>query len=61
MGCLDPGLFGLLSQVGLAVFLVAVSALTVFFKPIKKLFLRIIKGKRSIQTEIVSDHKDVID
>jgi hypothetical protein len=45
MGYLDPGLFGVLSQVGLAVLLLAVSAFSFFFKPIKKLFLRIFKRK----------------
>ena len=43
MGYLDPGLFGLLSQIGLAVFLIAVSAFTFFFKPIKKFFSRVFK------------------
>ena len=43
MGYLDPGLFGILSQVGLAVFLVLVSVFTFFFKPVKKFFLKIFK------------------
>jgi hypothetical protein len=47
MGYLDPGLFGMLSQVGLTVLLLAVSAFTFFFKPIKKAFLRLIKGKKA--------------
>ena len=59
MGYLDPGLFGILSQVGLAVFLVAVSAFAFFSKPIKKVFSRIFKGKRPNETETVSEQKDV--
>lgn len=46
MGYLDPGLFGILSQLGLAVFLVVVSAVTFFFKPIKTLFKRVFKKDR---------------
>jgi hypothetical protein len=45
MGYLDPGLFGILSQVGLTVFLLVTSAFVFFFKPIKKFFFRIFKGK----------------
>jgi hypothetical protein len=61
MGYLDPGLFGMLSQIGLAVFLIAVSAFAFFSKPIKKFFSRIFKGKRPNQTETVLDHKDIVD
>jgi len=38
MGYIDPGLFGIISQIGVAVGLVAVSAFAFLFKPIKKLF-----------------------
>ena len=47
MGYLDPGLFGILSQLGLAAFLVVVSAVTFFFKPIKTLFKRVFKKDRA--------------
>jgi hypothetical protein len=47
MGYLDPGLFGILSQVGLAIFLVLVSVFTFFFKPVKKFFRRFLKIKES--------------
>jgi hypothetical protein len=47
MGYLDPGLFGLLSQIGLAIFLIVVSAFTFFLKPIKKFFNRIFKKEES--------------
>lgn len=43
MGYLDPGLFGLLSQVGLAILLLVVSAFTFFFRPIKRFFAKIFK------------------
>ena len=46
MGYLDPGLFGILSQAGLAIFFVLVSVFTFFFKPIKKTFFNIFKGKK---------------
>ncbi|MDO9547228.1 MAG: hypothetical protein Q7J07_10840 [Pelolinea sp.] len=38
MGYIDPGLFGIISQIGLAIGLVAVSAFAFLFKPIKKWF-----------------------
>ena len=47
MGYLDPGLFGLLSQAGLAVLLVFVSIFTFFFKPIKKAFRKVFPAKKS--------------
>jgi dsDNA-binding SOS-regulon protein len=61
MGYLDPGLFGILSQVGLAVFLIAVSAFTFFSKPIKKVLSRIFKKKSPDQPQSVSDQKNVAD
>jgi hypothetical protein len=48
MGYIDPGLFGMISQMGLAVFLVLVSVFMFFFNPIKKLFNRIFKKKRAV-------------
>ncbi len=44
MGYLDPGIFGILSQAGLAILLIAVSIFTFFMKPIKKAFKKIFKG-----------------
>ncbi len=41
MGYLDPGFFGLLSQIGTALLLVFVSAFTFFSKPIKKFFHKV--------------------
>jgi len=51
MGYLDPGLFGILSQVGLGIFLLIVSAFAFFFRPIKKFFARLFKGKKLEQSE----------
>ena len=51
MGYLDPGLFGLLSQVGLTILLLLVSAFAFFFKPIKRFFLMLIKREKSGQDE----------
>ena len=45
MGYLDPGIFGILSQVGLAILLIVVSAFTFFLKPIKNAFKKIFKKK----------------
>ncbi len=59
MGYLDPGLFGLLSQVGLAVFLIAVSAFTFFFKPIKKFFTRIFKGEEPNKSETSKNDSEI--
>ena len=50
MGYLDPGIFGILSQIGLALLLIVVSAFTFFTKPIKKAFRKIFK-KKSDPTE----------
>jgi len=38
MGYLDPGLFGIISQIGVALGLVVVSAFAILFKPFKKWF-----------------------
>ncbi len=59
MGYLDPSLFGILSQVGLAVFFIAVSAFTFFSKPIKKFVKRVFKRADSKKTE-TSDVKNEV-
>jgi hypothetical protein len=41
MGYLDPGLFGIISQVGLAILLAVVSVFMFFLNPIKKFFKRL--------------------
>jgi hypothetical protein len=38
MGYIDPGLFGIISQIGLALGLVIISAFAFLFKPFKKWF-----------------------
>jgi hypothetical protein len=38
MGYIDPGLFGIISQIGIAVGLVIVSVFAFLFKPLRKLF-----------------------
>jgi len=38
MGYIDPGLFGIISQIGVALGLVAVSVFAIIFKPFKKMF-----------------------
>lgn len=38
MGYIDPGLFGIISQIGIAIGLVVVSAVAFIFKPFKKIF-----------------------
>ncbi len=50
MGYLDPGLFGQLAQIGLAILLVFVSAFALFSKSIKKFFARLFK-KESTEPE----------
>jgi hypothetical protein len=56
MGYLDPGLFGILSQVGLTVLLVVVSIFTFFFKPVKKFTQKVFKSKKAdLPTQSDSD------
>jgi hypothetical protein len=43
MGYLDPGLFGMISQIGLAIFLLVVSVFAFFFRPVKAFFLKVFK------------------
>ena len=43
MGYIDPGLLGILSQIGVAILLVLVSAFALFSKSIKKFFAKIFK------------------
>ena len=38
MGYLDPGLFGIISQIGIALGLVIVTAFAFLFKPFRRLF-----------------------
>ena len=45
MGYLDPGLFGVLSQIGVVVLLFVVTIFTFFSKKVKKLFGKIFKTK----------------
>ncbi len=59
MGYLDPGLFGMLSQVGLMLLLVVVSAFTFFFRPIKKFFRRIFKKENQDKPVASSDANEV--
>jgi hypothetical protein len=47
MGYLDPGLFGILSQAGLAVLFVLVSVFAFFAKPIRKYFKRFSKNDKT--------------
>lgn len=53
MGYLDPGFFGLLSQIGVALLVVLVSVFTFLSKPIKKLLK--IKPKKDSETESESE------
>ncbi len=59
MGYLDPGLFGMLSQVGLTILLIVVSGFTIFFKPIKKFFRRIFKREDPNNSETSPDESEV--
>ena len=43
MGYLDPGLFGQLAQIGVAILLVFVSAFALFSKSIKSFFAKLFK------------------
>lgn len=47
MGYLDPGLFGQLGQIGIAILLVFVSAFALFSKAIKNFFARLFKKDQS--------------
>jgi hypothetical protein len=58
MGYIDPGLFGMISQMGLAVFLVLVSVFMFFFNPIKKLIKRLFKNKESSNPPSSPDSTD---
>ena len=55
MGYLDPGLFGILSQVCLGIFLLGVTAFAFFFRPIKKVFTKIFNSKKLDQPESASN------
>lgn len=55
MGYLDPGFFGLLSQIGVALLVVLVSVFTFLSKPIKKLLK--IKPKKDSEKESESEEE----
>ena len=59
MGYLDPGIFGILSQVGLTAFLLIVAGFTFFFRPIKKFFKRLFGGKEQKQSESSSTEEQI--
>jgi len=50
MGYIDPGLFGIISQIGIAVGLVVVSSFAFLFKPFRKLFSK--KDKSNSSSEV---------
>ena len=45
MGYIDPGLFGTVSQIGLAFLFIVTTSFTLLFKPIKKVFQSFTKRK----------------
>jgi hypothetical protein len=51
MGYIDPGLFGILSQAAVVVFLVVVTIFTFFSKSVKKLFSKIFKSRKNEKEE----------
>ena len=52
MGYIDPGLFGILSQIGVAVLLVLVTVFTFFSNSFKKFFKKIFKkGSEEVENE----------
>jgi hypothetical protein len=56
MGYIDPGLFGIVSQLGLTILLILGSVFMFFLNPIKKLFSRIFrKGEQSNTDKGLSD------
>ncbi len=61
MNYIDPGLFGTISQVGITVFLLLVTAFTFFMKPIKtlwrRLFHRDVLGKSGALKEMDENTK----
>jgi len=58
MGYLDPGFFGLLSQIGTALLLVVISAFTFFSKPLKKFFNKTFKKEGKEEIEQPSDKEE---
>lgn len=52
MGYLDPGFFGILSQIGVALLVVLVSVFTFLSKPIKKLLHKKSPSDTEKDTEI---------
>lgn len=59
MGYIDPGLFGIVSQLGLTILLILGSVFMFFFNPIKKFFLRIF-GK-DVENTIAKESKESSD
>ncbi len=55
MGYIDPGLFGILSQVGVMAFLVIVTVFTFFSKGVKNFFRKIFKAGKSEATADIAE------
>jgi hypothetical protein len=58
MGYLDPGLFGVISQVGLAVLLAVVSVFMFFLNPIKKFFNKSSKKNEAGEEAASTDNSE---
>ena len=53
MGYLDPGIFGMISQIGYVLLFAVVSGFMFFFQPIKNLYTRIFgRGNTSQSSEL---------
>ena len=46
MGYVDPGIFGLISQIGYLLLFTVVSGIMFFFQPLKNLFSRLFKREQ---------------
>ena len=49
MGYLDPGIFGMISQIGYLLLFAVVSGFMFFFQPLKNLFNRVFKREDEVQ------------
>ena len=59
MGYVDPGIFGMISQIGYLLVFAVVSGFMFFFQPLKNLFGRVFKREQAL--EPATEHDDAAD
>ncbi len=58
MGYIDPGIFGMISQIGYLLVFAVVSGFMFFFQPLKNLYGKIFKREQAVAPEQTTEDAD---